>query len=425
MNPTNDVNEVAEPLSKGEKNFKAAHKVMLNKNLVPGVTDQDHVFKGIDRKKDQPTASYEIYKSEDESKENYDKDLKVKDDYYAAEEKVDEATLSAKAARAGKDIGKPGKYFRKIAATAAEKYGSKLVGKKVAGAILANMRKEEVEDIEQVDEVVRAANKVMRDKTKSAEQKNRELGKSSMKNYRKPGEEMKSALSKMAADKVKDFLNKGGKIRKEEVEDIEERKLSDAEMKKREEVAKAIGKDNPDMPMGKKMAIATTVAKKSVKEDIDYDYEGEMAKAELRALSHKADSLANMMSDEQQLEAWLQSKISRAKDQIDAVYDYMMFREPPVAPTVASSQSDSMASTYGSFLNRMGEEVENVEEKVDQGELAKMAPPKDKVTFADRLALIKKHNPEADHIKVKKENTGLNSSAVKKAFENIKMGKMK
>lgn len=57
------------------------------------------------------------------------------------EEAVDEATLSAKAARAGKDIGKPGKMFAKIAAKSGERYGSTERGKKVAGAILAKMRK--------------------------------------------------------------------------------------------------------------------------------------------------------------------------------------------------------------------------------------------------------------------------------------------
>jgi len=56
------------------------------------------------------------------------------------EEHVDEATLSAKAARAGKDIGKPGKSFSKIAAKAGKKYGSKEAGERVAGAILAKMR---------------------------------------------------------------------------------------------------------------------------------------------------------------------------------------------------------------------------------------------------------------------------------------------
>jgi hypothetical protein len=61
------------------------------------------------------------------------------------EEVVSEASYSAKAARAGKDIGKPGKQFAKIAASAAKRYGSKERGEKVAGAVLAKLRKEEVE----------------------------------------------------------------------------------------------------------------------------------------------------------------------------------------------------------------------------------------------------------------------------------------
>ena len=48
---------------------------------------------------------------------------------------------SAKKARAGKDIGKPGKQFSKIAASAAKRYGSEEKGKKVAGAVLAKLRK--------------------------------------------------------------------------------------------------------------------------------------------------------------------------------------------------------------------------------------------------------------------------------------------
>lgn len=51
------------------------------------------------------------------------------------------SAYSAKAARAGKDIGKPGKNFSKIAAKAGKKYGSAAAGKRVAGAILAKLRK--------------------------------------------------------------------------------------------------------------------------------------------------------------------------------------------------------------------------------------------------------------------------------------------
>lgn len=60
---------------------------------------------------------------------------------YAKEEyELDEAAYSAKAARAGKDIGKPGKQFSKIAKSAGKRYGSEERGKKVAGAILARIR---------------------------------------------------------------------------------------------------------------------------------------------------------------------------------------------------------------------------------------------------------------------------------------------
>lgn len=49
-------------------------------------------------------------------------------------------SYSAKAAAHGKDIGKKGKNFDKIAASAGEKYGSAEAGKRVAGAILAKLR---------------------------------------------------------------------------------------------------------------------------------------------------------------------------------------------------------------------------------------------------------------------------------------------
>lgn len=53
------------------------------------------------------------------------------------------------------------------------------------------------------------------------------------------------------------------------------------------------------------------------------DYEGEMAKGELQMLAKRATELANMMSDDMQLEAWVQSKITKAEDYINSVYDYM------------------------------------------------------------------------------------------------------
>jgi len=47
---------------------------------------------------------------------------------------------SAKKAAAGKDIGKPGKAFAKIAKSAGDRYGSKAAGERVAGAVLNKLR---------------------------------------------------------------------------------------------------------------------------------------------------------------------------------------------------------------------------------------------------------------------------------------------
>ena len=50
--------------------------------------------------------------------------------------------------------------------------------------------------------------------------------------------------------------------------DLVEKTLTPAEKKKREEIAQAIERENPSMPMAKKMAIATAQAKK-VAEDTE------------------------------------------------------------------------------------------------------------------------------------------------------------
>lgn len=55
--------------------------------------------------------------------------------------KVMSASAAAKKAHTGADMGKPGKGFAKIAASAGAKYGSAAAGKRVAGAIFQKLRK--------------------------------------------------------------------------------------------------------------------------------------------------------------------------------------------------------------------------------------------------------------------------------------------
>lgn len=77
-----------------------------------------------------------------------DKDGDTTEPIAKAAKEVDEAAgdYSATKARAGKDIGKPGKNFAKIAQSAGKRYGSKAAGERVAGAVLAKLRKEDVEE---------------------------------------------------------------------------------------------------------------------------------------------------------------------------------------------------------------------------------------------------------------------------------------
>jgi len=78
----------------------------------------------------------------DEGEEDDMYGMEGNESYAANENEVqeDNEDLSAKKARAGKDIGKPGKNFAKIAKSAGKKYGSKAAGERVAGAVLAKMR---------------------------------------------------------------------------------------------------------------------------------------------------------------------------------------------------------------------------------------------------------------------------------------------
>ena len=79
------------------------------------------------------------------------------------------------------------------------------------------------------------------------------------------------------------FLNEVEQLILEIDKIFSERKLTDKEKEKREQIAKAIKRDQPDMPMAKKMAIATATAKRVAEQDeldlsLDQDLEGYFTK---------------------------------------------------------------------------------------------------------------------------------------------------
>ena len=173
------------------------------------------------------------------------------------EDTIDEASYSAKAARAGKDIGKPGKMFGKIAASAAKKYGSEERGKKVAGAVLAKLRMKEDEDFditdEQAEQLLEAYQYDEENKLTFSEMLSiyKEHGLSSIVEEptedefnREIKDQMDSFLGKKKQPKVSAPATKGVKDMPESVE-IEERSLTEPEMKKKEEIVKSMKKKMP------------------------------------------------------------------------------------------------------------------------------------------------------------------------------------
>lgn len=62
-----------------------------------------------------------------------------------------------------------------------------------------------------------------------------------------------------------------------------------------------------------------------LKESHEYEDESEMAKAQLAAIIEKSEELLRMMNGVNQLEDWLQYKLSIAENYIDAVHGYIKY----------------------------------------------------------------------------------------------------
>jgi hypothetical protein len=88
--------------------------------------------------------------------------------------------------------------------------------------------------------------------------------------------------------------------------------------------------NNPALKGGQKGLpdeLQKSIIKKSVTEEADY--EGEMAKSELRNIIQNAEELFNMLDEDTQLEAWVQSKLTKANEYLESVYQYLKYQSIP------------------------------------------------------------------------------------------------
>jgi hypothetical protein len=83
----------------------------------------------------------------------------------------------------------------------------------------------------------------------------------------------------------------------------------------------------------KKERIQMALGAKYAKMREDVDYEGEMAKYELRNLIQNAQELMSSLDDDTQLEAWVQSKITKANDYLNSVTQYLGYQNTKQGPT--------------------------------------------------------------------------------------------
>ena len=86
---------------------------------------------------------------------------------------------------------------------------------------------------------------------------------------------------------------------------------------------------------------------------VEGDYEGEMARGELKSLIANAQELLKMLGEDAEIEAWVQSKITKAADYISSVRNYMV--GDSVNEAVAAWQRKEGKNPEGG-LNRKGVE---------------------------------------------------------------------
>lgn len=328
-----------------------------------------------------------------------DKDGNRKESMKKAAQEVDEASYSAKAARAGKDIGKPGKAFAKIAKDAGERYGSKERGEKVAGAVLAKLRAKE--------DVAQEGNKFTGNlmKARAAGLKKADLdGDGDMETVReyefddrddfdrraKPGDTVKT--TKGTLKKTAQGVQHSRRADDEDQGSDDDydswgnrkagaKKASDGEKRGRgrpKGSKRAIGAKGPS---GKsKLLKKGAIREEGIDDEAislvdkgEYDREGDMAREQLHTVMDAAKELHSILDADENLPEWVQSKITKALDYLDTARDYVKASDAEDAeevmperklskPEMAKREKyvKSMKKSKGDFEKRYGERGEEV-----------------------------------------------------------------
>jgi hypothetical protein len=149
----------------------------------------------------------------------------------------------------------------------------------------------------------------------------------------------------------------------------------------------------------------------------EYGREGDMAKEQMHTIVSAAKELHSILSDEQDLPEWVQSKITKAMDYIDTARDYMLAQQAEGNEVVAEKAVSQQQQKFMGMAHAMqkGEKIKGA-----SAELKKVAKTMKKSDVKDFAAT--KHEGLPKKVKADKE-VEETAEAPKKAKGGIEFGK--
>lgn len=162
------------------------------------------------------------------------------------------------------------------------------------------------------------------------------------------------------------------------------------------------------------------------KEDpAEYDQEGDMAKTQLRSIKYHADELHEMLSDNDNLPEWVQSKLTLAQDYLQTVCDYMYSKDEVNEAAYAGLEKEDKPGKIKTAVVK--KHPNGVESETVEGWKDPKKPVAEAVQKVDVPAYLRKAKGDTplkmDDLKRKDtisdpENLKRNSSGVKESFDD-------
>jgi len=137
------------------------------------------------------------------------------------------------------------------------------------------------------------------------------------------------------------------------------------------------------------------------KDPREYDYEGDMAKTQLRSIIANSQSVHDMLKDTTNLAEWVQSKITKAEDYISTVADYMTAEMNEQYVGTGDSKDMQRAVDKARMIAKSsmlkGIHGDNYQDKQvpDHDESDVKVSPNDKGGYSASLKLTPKSKPQA------------------------------